>query len=1652
MALQFLLDLLARVTTHLTLLFTALFTSFFTSLFKPALALIDSVFDFVASLRGLARDFISFVFRCVSFVLASVSLARDCVRALRLFVSETVTSLVALLNSTIYIGETLVTSVIETIRIVKKIVLGFVVSFLEFLRSVKRSILDWATFIVGSVRSARQFSLDAVAFTQLFVFSCYIYTLDWLYSVKYSVELFIRTSLVFFPLCFFYALDSLQAFFSDSLAYVASFSRDLVFPLRAYARPLKLYALGLVNSLRDSVTRASTSITAAKISVSTRIARIKASFTGAVDSIHGRFSKSVTTLKTWASSVRDSVSLFKTRAFTSVTAARTSATTRIASAKAAFTGAVDSAKTRVTTARTSTSDRITTVKSACTDSVAVARSFVSDTTLPFFQSLLVIPAFLLSAFCIFIARITLGLFHSAIFYSTVEGFRSILAILRAMEPKTERLLERLRDANASLDAKVDSLLAVKADIKQNNVPVGAVQGLFDAIKIGISSNYTRFCGAAFSTAGNLTKRLFSQQQQHLVATYARILYPVLLERLGDQKERIRNHASQAFVDFWPAAQDEVQEIVLVTALKGKNPRAKQMATSWLLIMVNKYGIAFRRYLSDVCGCLEDADLSVRETAKSVLVELFINQDNESKLYLKRTMERRVDLPRKATRDWILSQIGPIEDPEEPSFSQGMTEHRDLLVVRRDIRRAEEENALALQEQKVAMLEQQLEKNQAPLEDLRKRANFGEKLDVEVLQQDVPRSKTPLPSLPPFKPVAQSNAPKVQPFFVRSADQLEDIFREMAPYFEGRESEENWSQREKSVITLRRMIGGNAPQDYPQIVHASFKIHLDGIFKTVLSLRTTVSSNGLYLVTDMARLLGPGIDNMVEIIIQNLLKVCVVSKKIASQNANNAVDAVMANVSYKERLLQHIHSSTSDRNVNLRLFAAGWLRTIINRHPSIKAAIEHGNGLNLITASIKIGLKDANPRVKDEMRHTYWTFYVVWPAKAESIASDLDPKSKSLLDKSAHNPKTRVAGTSTTENNPVAAAPEAGRPTLRSVIAAQKRVHLKGKAPEVLQDKAPEVPQDRAPEVLKDKAPEVLKDKAPEVLKDKAPEVLKDRAPEESPALAGPSTLHLAPVRPRRFKLRGQQEKMNETGYAQSVMTDNDDRSCDNDGGISETQRGKMPMRDVSGITHASETSRASEATQGSASTCLENMVVFDPCRIARLSEEPDLARTPFQSGKPYTRCVQTGKPERVASSEIGHRQASQMARVCSSWSSVDGSRVTSNEIDSLPSSEAAHVPSNDMSSMRSGSGGSISIAQTDPGTPPFNLDDYFDDSLLSENFVWKDDNGNWLYDASPSPDQIEQLQQAVPNVRRSSLRVPSSNGEWPQAMPRVRRVSFRVPSPDEDPRWQRALLERTDEDSNRRVSTPSSQDSNRSQHLLDRGIQLIRSNRMDPHGFRKLRSVMGSATATLSEGQHNELADALLGALVRGHGTGGADTSLLPLLDVLEHTLFLCNGAFLHHTSTGGARLYYQTISSFLETRGRCDASGYFAVRLDEIASRIVSTELDQGTFDSIQAILDAISDKKEEKNVITMGLMLLAGALHRRNASGLGLPESIVQGIGSLVAGRLEDGHAEVRRLAIQSCVHLKALIGDEEKFWSFFGTPSTGTRNLLAYYLARG
>ncbi|KAI2962331.1 hypothetical protein CBS147323_7448 [Aspergillus niger] len=639
------------------------------------------------------------------------------------------------------------------------------------------------------------------------------------------------------------------------------------------------------------------------------------------------------------------------------------------------------------------------------------------------------------------------------FYLIEKYASSVKDWIKSMEPKATELVATLKNLNLAIDAKVSFLNSVKSDIKQKNVSEGAIPPIFESLRLSIASSHSTLLSAGFSTLGHFLKRLFIQEQHSIVASQARHLYPLLLERLGDHKERVRAQAAQAFTDFWPAASHEVEQHVLGTALVGKNNRAREMSMIWLANMAKQYGLLFRPYVPSLVACLEDADSAVRDTAKATIVELFQNAPAHAKADLKKQLsELNV---RKSIVSIILTNLG-LESDESDHLSRPASRIDQRPASRVDQRpasRVDQRPTLRIDQAPTSRVEQKtasrVEQRPASRADQKPtlRIDHRPASRVDTVTQDSLIRPASQLSKQPEVPAPSD----VEPIIVSSAREIDEFVRLMTPYFEGRESEDNWVHREKSVITLRRLTHGNAPHAYSQTFVAAIKSILDGIFKVVNSLRTTMGTNGCLLIQDLARKCGPRIDPMMEIILQNLIKLCAGMKKITAENGNLTVDIVIGNVTYTHRILQHVYAASQDKNVQLRLFSAGWYNTLINKQAGHKSSIEHGGGIELIERSLKKGLGDANPGVREAMRKTFWTYYSVWPQKAKFIMSDLDPKSRSLLEKDPANPAAgnmqtadrHASKSSTTSQKATTSSTNVipGRSALKQAIAAQKKAHL-----------------------------------------------------------------------------------------------------------------------------------------------------------------------------------------------------------------------------------------------------------------------------------------------------------------------------------------------------------------------------------------------------------------------------------------------------------------------------------------------------------------------------------------------------------------------------------------------------------------------------------
>ncbi|KAF9883715.1 suppressor of tub2 mutation [Aspergillus nanangensis] len=1175
-----------------------------------------------------------------------------------------------------------------------------------------------------------------------------------------------------------------------------------------------------------------------------------------------------------------------------------------------------------------------------------------------------------------------------------------------MEEKVDELLTVLKNGNLAIETKVNRLLSIKSDIKQKNVSVHIVAPLFTAVQLAISSSHSQIYAAGFSTLSHLLKRLYIQELPGEIASQARNLYPVLLERLGDHKERIRAYASQAFTDLWPAASSEVEKQVLGSALVGKNPRAKEASIAWLYNISKTVRILIKAYVPSLVACLEDADSAVREMAKTTVIELFRNAAAHAKLDLKREiLERHV---RKSIANAILSNIGLDSGPERPS-SPGIFES-DNIMSQHPVRpqstapippRPKSTVPTAPKSIKNAIL------SNTGLDSGRPSSPGIFESDNIMSQHPArPQSTAPIPPRPkstvPTAPRPQSTVPAASkprdgdspnPLFVQSARELEDMFRGMAPAFEGRESEQNWGAREKNVNTIRRLAQGNAPLEFLDVYLASVKAVLDGIFKVVNSLRTTPSTNGLLLVQELAKVCGPKLDPMVEVMMQHLTALCAGTKKITREIGCEVVDTILGHVSYTSRFLNHVSGACEGKTPWIREYGARWLKTLLQRQGHNKSSLEHNGGLEIIDKCIKKGLNDATPGVREVMRGTFWLFNRIWPSKAEAIMSNLDKRSRQMLEKDTGNPNLDM-----TASQPVSPkkglAKTSSRSALKEVIAAQKKAHLApaktlpprpGSAQAVLTEDANGT--NRGPTTVRSVptgASTSSMSSAPvrPGARPRRPEVARPATAEPFSTSRRPLAAKPSGVRPRKLDLP-KATQSDSTAVEPAVPAEQE---------LDLPKAAKSDSTAVELVVPAEQELDLPKATQ-SDSTAVEPAVPAE--------QELDIPKAAKSDSTAVELVV-------LAEQELDLPKVTQS----------DSTAVEPAVEPAVPAEQELDLPK--------------TATQSDSAAvEPAILADKLVAPEMSKNDQSLDDMP--LGDRPRSP---------VFDVTADELALTGNR------LPKIRRLTYQGELDDNDPltrRWKQAaiMVKKRRDISSQSQSLPFARD------LLNVAHTLIKSGHFDMWGYRKLQALIAFHDELfVDEKAYGNMLRDILEDLQRYPDHGDDAAKMRSVMDHKTQVLHTIRFMFVYHEEWF-ANHRGEVIGAILPTRQFFESRFWVVTALNETASDLIFA-CDLGDLvDSVMDSLNTMNHGDLTYRSMTMGVLFITRILTILNSQKVRIPDKIVTRVGEFAVDTMTRGHLDTRSHIGHLCQQVRDMAGSEEHFWDLLGAPDNQwIRNIFSYY----
>jgi len=141
------------------------------------------------------------------------------------------------------------------------------------------------------------------------------------------------------------------------------------------------------------------------------------------------------------------------------------------------------------------------------------------------------------------------------------------------------------------------------------------------------------------------------------------------------------------------------------------------------------------------------------------------------------------------------------------------------------------------------------------------------------------------------------------------------------------------------------------------------------------------------------------DPIAEAIVTNLLDLTSQTKKLIASSATQAIYIVLRNVSFNQKILNLLANGLSDKNANTRSSAAlalGVLFEEMTKSENSKAFLVRCGGLDVIEKSIKKGLQDANPSVRETTRTIYSLYNDHWKDRAAALMNTLDITTRKAL--------------------------------------------------------------------------------------------------------------------------------------------------------------------------------------------------------------------------------------------------------------------------------------------------------------------------------------------------------------------------------------------------------------------------------------------------------------------------------------------------------------------------------------------------------------------------------------------------------------------------------------------------------------------------------
>ncbi|KAI8384234.1 clasp N terminal-domain-containing protein [Radiomyces spectabilis] len=230
---------------------------------------------------------------------------------------------------------------------------------------------------------------------------------------------------------------------------------------------------------------------------------------------------------------------------------------------------------------------------------------------------------------------------------------------------------------------------------------------------------------------------------------------------------------------------------------------------------------------------------------------------------------------------------------------------------------------------------------------------------------------------------------------------------MAALFRDKETEHNWDSREKAITRLRGILRGDASEKYLDTLMAGIRQMVDGIIKSVESLRTTLALNALSLIADIGVYLGRHLTKPSEVYIYDQLIRCLFgcassSKKIMASASMTTCVIFIRHAAFYHKMIQMLSLSMNEKNNQVRQYTVIYIKNLLQAHAGkehTRAVMNRTGGTDMVEKILIKGVTDATPAVREVCREAFWIFWEHWKDRGEAMLRSFDASVRKALEKS-----------------------------------------------------------------------------------------------------------------------------------------------------------------------------------------------------------------------------------------------------------------------------------------------------------------------------------------------------------------------------------------------------------------------------------------------------------------------------------------------------------------------------------------------------------------------------------------------------------------------------------------------------------------------------